>query len=287
MCFSQSERCHQHGTKSGNSLGSILILRVFQLIPIAFMVCPVFMVPFYLRRGLGAPFLLYKIIGGSPLPDNVYLNFVTALGKFLYLTIGITETLRTISCSIILGIQRLLYYTSYVNEILQTCAKNRTNDPVRIGKIISRYINLQIIFQCDSYVVNWLAGMFFFADFFLALVINFVTTKMFRVLPFYFYLIFPIFAGAIVIVTPIITYLLLEVGDVSEIVVKQMSLVVGAVREGKKRKFLQKEVKSMKVIRAPAGMGNSQFVLIRKATICGFYYHVLGNTINLLLSVHV
>lgn len=251
------------------------------------MASPVIIVPFYLRRDLGAPFLLYKITGGPPLPDNLFLNMITALGKFLYLTIGVADTLRTISCIVILGFQRLLYYTFFVKEILQYCAKTGTNDPVRVGKIISWYNRMQIIFQLDNHTVTWLTGMFFFADFFLTLVINFVTIKMYHVLPIYFYVIFPIFAVLLFSVTPIMGYLLLEFGDGSENVVKLMEQVAGLVRDGRKRKFLQKEVKSVKVLRAPAGMGNSHLFLVRRATMCDFYYHILGNTINLILTVHV
>lgn len=272
-----------------HSSGPKLILHLFQVIPIAFVLAPFAMVPFYLHRNIGAPFVLYKIAGGPKFPDNFWLNLVTGFGKFIYLSFGITETLRTFSCITVFGMQRLIYFKSYlyqISELLPYCAKKRTQIPVRCAQVISTYQKLHIIFQWDKYTLNWFAGVYFLADFFILLIANFVTLKMYNLLPFYFYLVFPFFAGAILVETPI-GYFFLEIGDVAEIVVKQMNQLQGFVKVGKIRNFLRKKIKSIAVIRAPAGIGNSTLFFIRGAAMCDFYYNILDNTINLLLSVNL
>lgn len=43
----------------------------------------------------------------------------------------------------------------------------------------------------------------------------------------------------------------------------------------------------MQVLRIPAGIGNASFFNVRKETMCDFYSYIVGNTINLLLTVKI
>lgn len=214
--------------------GSTLILRIVQCIPISFAIIPLALIPFGMRHEL-IVFLVYKFAGGPPLRDNLYLQVALHLLKFLYLTIGITEASRTCAFIIVLGIERTVYFTCYVKEIAQNlkyCGRNRFNVSLWEGKIISSYYQFHLIFQWDKHILNLLAGMFFLALFFMALVANFVTLKMFAIFPFHFYLAFPIFAVTDVIVLVVNGMLLFGVGDVSELMVKGMNQVVGLVGDG-------------------------------------------------------
>lgn len=110
---------------------------------------------------------------------------------------------------------------------------------------------------------------------------------MFNALPFYFYMIFPSFAVVILTIIPVIAGRFIKFGDLSEIVLVKMRQAVGMLEARGERRLLHREVKSLRVLRIPAGIGNMQFFQIKGATICDFYSNISICTINLLLCVKI
>lgn len=262
-------------------------IRLLQLVTINYAVVPFFLLGFFLFQDVDTVYVFGKLVAPyfPPIPPAIFV-FLRRSCNLLYATDGP----RLFVFLMLYAFLRILLFKSYITKLATILTLPGVQHLTkRLQIMINYYSQMSVINRHEDTMFSNLFGAFFLAEFFLSTILYFVTIRMHSVFPPLFYIVFPAFGVVAAAVLEISLPLLIGCGVDSQDVLDKMAAATGLVSllRGMERKWVQKRLKAMKNLPVAVGFGGVEFFKIRSETKATFYWVILNNTINLLMSVDV
>jgi hypothetical protein len=152
--------------------------------------------------------------------------------------------------------------------------------------IFRKYEELSIALNlCHSYNIN---TCFFTmcASFSVGVVCNFVTLKLYSVIPLPFYFFFPSISAIIIVLCPMMIPMVVDIYENANKLHVKWARGAHHCSVGE-MKYLTRKLKSMRVVGIYGGMYRYNFYLMNNSTKASFFFEMVNSTINALLSIPV
>jgi hypothetical protein len=231
----------------------------------------------------------YSLLPGIIL-HNFYANrlyFIVRIPITLIFAIQVCRTLPflvvsgTVACYLTLSC--ISHLERITRESMAFCKYFQFKD--KISQIFSKYDELAIVLNIGQYYISSTCITAMSGVFIIDVVCNFVTLKLYHVIPMPFYLYFP----SVSVVLPILIMTLVPIivntyenGNDLRIKWGQNCIHHGSISE---MKYLKRRLKGIRVVRVYGGILGYNLYVMNNSLKAAFLFEIINYTINALLSI--
>lgn len=236
---------------------------------------------FFIYEGLDPLYLLAKYMIFSSRSNSQFVIIVTLFRLLIIISfIQICRLFALIFCAITVLCHVVLSCINWMTRTSRKLIFGR--DSAR--RILLGHDKLQIIIQNVQTEISSLQAVVLLTGLVLSICFNFVTIKMYHVIPMPLYLFFPAVGITIPIIIQIMLPMLIDVYEEGVVLDWRWRCTLLATKD---RKHLKKKLKGIKILRLYAGLNDHLFFFTKMSTKSMYYYTILSYTISSLLSMQV